>query len=64
MYIDPAGRTWTKPTATVLPNNNAGIAAFQLGSGATLLVFDKTTVSPRTPLVISEQCRGSMMHWF
>ena len=47
------GRTWTSPKPTALPNNNAGIEAFQLASGATAIVFDKTKVSPRTPLVVA-----------
>lgn len=34
------GLTWSVPTATVLPNNNAGIEAFQLASGSTLLLFN------------------------
>lgn len=46
------GLTWTAPSAAAaggLPNNNAGIEAFQLASGATLLLFNNSTKA-RTPL--------------
>lgn len=46
------GITWTAPSAAAaggLVNNNAGIEAFQLASGATLLLFNNST-KDRTPL--------------
>jgi len=46
------GLSWTAPTAAAaggLPNNNAGIEAFQLASGATILLFNNATQG-RTPL--------------
>jgi predicted neuraminidase len=46
------GLTWTAPSAAAaggLPNNNAGIEAFQLASGATILLFNNAT-KDRTPL--------------
>lgn len=46
------GLTWTAPSVAAaggLPNNNAGIEAFQLASGATILLFNNATKG-RTPL--------------
>ena len=46
------GLTWTAPSVAAaggLPNNNAGIEAFQLASGATILLFNNATQG-RTPL--------------
>jgi predicted neuraminidase len=46
------GLTWTAPTVAAaggLNNNNAGIEAFQLASGATILLFNNATKG-RTPL--------------
>lgn len=49
------GVTWEPPAATALPNNNAGIAAVTLSSGATLLVFNNETggAGVRTPLTVA-----------
>ena len=38
--LQDEGLKWTAPAATLLPNNNAGIEAFQLASGSTLLLFN------------------------
>lgn len=49
------GVTWEAPAATVLPNNNAGIAAITLASGGTLMVFNNETggAGVRTPLTVA-----------
>lgn len=49
------GSTWTLPQRTTLPNNNAGIAAAVLASGAVVIVFNDHagTDTPRSPLVIA-----------
>jgi predicted neuraminidase len=48
------GDTWTDPSTAAaggLPNNNAGIEAFQLQSGATLLLFNNESgTGTRTPM--------------
>lgn len=43
------GRTWTIPTQTTLPNNNASIQAHKLSSGAIALVFNKTSARGADP---------------
>lgn len=46
------GLSWTAPTPAAaggLPNNNAGIEAFQLASGSTILLFNNATKG-RTPM--------------
>jgi len=46
------GLSWTAPSAAAaggLPNNNAGIEAYQLASGAAILLFNNATKG-RTPL--------------
>lgn len=53
------GLTWSTPTKTILANNNAGIEAFQLASGATLLLFNNETGSGvRTPLTAALSLDG------
>lgn len=49
------GLTWTKPKASALPNNNAGIQAFVLKSGAILMAFNNhsDTKQPRSPLTVA-----------
>jgi len=49
------GVTWSLPARTVLPSNDAGIAARVLGSGALAMVYNNHsgTDLPRSPLVIS-----------
>jgi len=49
------GKTWTLPSRTPLPNNNAGIAVRMLTSGSLLLVYNNHAVGdlPRAPLVLS-----------
>lgn len=37
------GQTWTEPSATDLPNNNAGIHALQLRSGRLSMIYNPTT---------------------
>ena len=49
---DDDGTTWTRCTATSLPNNNAGIHAFQMRSGRIALVYNPQTHF-RDPLAIS-----------
>jgi predicted neuraminidase len=46
------GRTWTPPAPTVLPNNNCGIYAAALKSGAVVAVFNNAHMG-RTPLSIA-----------
>ena len=45
------GETWTTPTATVLPNNNAGIEGYSLASKAIVLAFNPQR-SGRDPLAV------------
>ena len=54
------GLTWTTPSpkdAGGLPNNNAGIEAFQLASGKTILIFNNST-KDRTPLTAALSKNG------
>lgn len=46
------GKTWSDCKATVLPNNNAGIHAWQMRSGRIAIVYNPQTDS-RDPLSIS-----------
>jgi predicted neuraminidase len=46
------GQTWTDPTPTILPNNNAAIQVITLQSGAFCLVFNDFTHTERTSLTI------------
>ena len=46
------GKTWSKPEATSLPNNNAAIQATVLKSGNIAIVYNPTT-SSRNPISIS-----------
>lgn len=46
------GLDWTTPTATVLPNNNAGIEAFPLSNGEVIIAFNPQT-SSRDPLAVA-----------
>ena len=52
---DDDGLTWTTPKSTTLPNNNAGIHAYTLKSGAVLMAFNnhKGTKQPRSPLTVA-----------
>jgi len=45
------GRTWTIPTPTPLPNNNASIQAHKLRSGAIAIVFNKASAENADPSV-------------
>ena len=49
------GLTWTTPKPTSLPNNNAGIEAYVLKSGAVIIAFNnhKGTSQPRSPLTVA-----------
>ena len=49
------GGTWSLPQRTALPNNNAGIAAATLSSGAIVMAYNNHsgTDLPRSPLVVS-----------
>ncbi|CAF1029342.1 unnamed protein product [Adineta ricciae] len=49
------GLTWSKPLQTVLPNNNAGIEAYVLKSGAIIMSFNNIngTKHPRSPLTVA-----------
>lgn len=54
------GLTWSTPSprdAGGLPNNNAGIEAFQLASGSTILIFNNST-KDRTPLTAALSKNG------
>jgi predicted neuraminidase len=54
------GLTWSAPSpkdAGGLPNNNAGIEAFQLASGSTILIFNNSTKA-RTPLTAALSKNG------
>lgn len=61
------GGTWTKPTpaqAGNLPNNNAGIEAWQLASGNTVLLFNnKTGGGTRSPMTAALSRDGGRS-WF
>jgi len=46
------GKTWSSCKATVLPNNNAGIHAWQMRSGRIAMIYNPQT-SGRDPLAIS-----------
>ena len=52
---DDDGRTWTNPKPTTLPNNNAGIHAYVLKSGAIIMAFNNHngTGQPRSPLTVA-----------
>ncbi|CAF1500419.1 unnamed protein product [Rotaria sordida] len=49
------GITWTVPKRTILPNNNAGIHANTLKTGAVIMVFNNLngTSLPRSPLTVA-----------
>ena len=49
------GLTWTRPKPTSLPNNNAGIEAYTLKSGAVIMAFNNHhgTRQPRSPLTVA-----------
>jgi predicted neuraminidase len=49
------GLTWTTPKPTSLPNNNAGIEAFTLKTGAVIMAFNNLngTQLPRSPLTVA-----------
>lgn len=49
------GFTWTVPKPTTLPNNNAGIHANVLKTGAVIMVFNNHngTQLPRSPLTVA-----------
>ncbi|MGO2035155.1 MAG: sialidase family protein [Brevibacterium sp.] len=42
---EDGGRTWTEPSATEIPNNNAGLSAFLLPSGRLALVSNEHQVA-------------------
>jgi len=58
------GATWTTPTpaqAGSLPNNNAGIEAFQLKSGSTILLFNNESgTGVRTPMTAALSLDGGL----
>ena len=51
-WSSDGGKTWSKLTATVLPNPNSGIAATTLADGRHLLVYNHTTKG-RSPLNVA-----------
>jgi predicted neuraminidase len=53
------GQTWSACEATVLPNNNAGIHAWQMRSGRIAMIYNPTN-HDRDPLVISLSENGGM----
>jgi predicted neuraminidase len=56
------GLSWTTPAALRLPNNNAGIEAFQLASDTTILLFNNCTKG-RTPLTAAlSRTAGASWH--
>ncbi|UJR20482.1 hypothetical protein I4U23_023610 [Adineta vaga] len=49
------GLTWSPPSPTSLPNNNAGIQAYTLRSGAIIMTYNNLngTHHPRSPLTVA-----------
>ena len=49
------GLTWSIPKPTSLPNNDAGIEAYRLKTGAIIMAFNshKGTRQPRSPLTVA-----------
>ena len=57
-WSEDAGRTWSKMTATSLPNPNAGTDALTLSDGRQLIVYNNTT-NGRSPLAIAVSSDGA-----
>jgi len=49
-WSDDAGRTWTKPAATGLPNRDSGLGAIRLSDGAILCAFNDLSPGKRENL--------------
>src|SRR5262245_54718341 len=54
-----AGKTWSKMTATALPNSSTGIDATMLKDGRALLVYNHTEIA-RSPLNIAVSADGKV----
>jgi len=57
LWSDDAGRTWSEPRPTSLPNPNSGIDAVTLRRGGHLLVYNHS-LEDRTPLVVAHSNDG------
>jgi len=57
LWSEDAGRTWSEPRSTTLPNPNSGIDSVTLVRGGHLLVYNHST-SERTPLVVTHSADG------
>lgn len=49
-WSDDAGRTWTKPAATALPNRDSGLCVVRLSDGALLCAFNDLSPGKRENL--------------
>ena len=49
-WSDDAGRTWTKPAVTGLPNRDSGLCAIRLSDGAILMAFNDLSPGKRENL--------------
>ncbi|MFM7160919.1 MAG: exo-alpha-sialidase [Planctomycetaceae bacterium] len=57
LWSEDAGRTWTEPRPTSLPNPNSGIDGVSLAGGGHLLVYNHSP-RERSPLVVSHSTDG------
>lgn len=59
LWSDDAGRTWSKPAATALPNPSCGIDGVTLSDGRQLLVYNHTETG-RSPLNVAVSRDGKL----
>lgn len=57
-WSEDGGKTWSKPSATELPNPNSGIDGLTLRDGRHLLVYNHATGGKRTPLNVALSADG------